>query len=82
MGRKIAVPPVVPPATPADRRELITDRSTLAGPPERIAEALLGIRERAGVPVEFVARSCFPTLPYDRQIELMQELAEGVAPLI
>ncbi len=77
-----ATPPAVPPAPPADRRELITDRSTLAGPPEGIAEALLEIRERAGVPVEFVARSYFPTLPYDRQVELMQELAEGVAPLI
>lgn len=77
-----ATPPAVPPPAPADRRELIADRSTLAGPPERIAAELRDIRERAGVPVEFVARSCFPTLPYDRQVELMQELAEGVAPLI
>jgi probable F420-dependent oxidoreductase len=76
------VPPADPPPPPADRRELIADRSTLAGPPDRIAEALLEIRERAGIPVEFVARSYFPTLSYERQLELMQELAEGVAPLV
>ena len=40
------------------------------------------VKQGMGVPVEFVARSYFPTLPYDRQVELMQELAEGVAPLI
>ena len=40
------------------------------------------MRETAGVPVEFVARSYFPTLDYDAQVELMQQLAEEVAPHI
>jgi hypothetical protein len=38
------------------------------------------IRTRAGVSVEFVARSYFPLLEYDAQLDLMQLLAEGVAP--
>jgi hypothetical protein len=32
------------------------------------------------VPVEFVARSHLPFLEYDAQLEVMQQLAEGVAP--
>lgn len=38
------------------------------------------IRRRVGMPVEFVARSFFRTLPDEHQVELMAELAEGVAP--
>jgi hypothetical protein len=34
------------------------------------------------VPVEFAARSYFPTLDYGRQVELMTLLAEDVAPHI
>jgi len=32
------------------------------------------------VPVQFVARSHFPLLDYEAQVDLMQLLAEGVAP--
>jgi len=35
-----------------------------------------------GVPREFVARSHFPLLEYDAQVDLMQRLAEGVAPCV
>ena len=49
---------------------------------EEIVESLLALRERAGIPVEFVARSYFPTLEYPAQVALMQELAEEVAPHI
>ena len=55
-------------------------RAVFAGPPESIVGSLLAIRERAGMPVEFVARSYLPLLPWDAQVELMQALAEGVAP--
>jgi hypothetical protein len=34
------------------------------------------------MPVEFVARSYFPTLEYQAQVELMQQLAEEVAPRV
>jgi hypothetical protein len=43
-------------------------------------EALLEVRNQVPVPVEFVARSHLPLLEYDAQVEVMQQLAEGVAP--
>jgi hypothetical protein len=51
-----------------------------AGTPDELVEALLDIRRRAQVPVEFVARSYLHLVGYDEQVELMQQLAEGVAP--
>ncbi len=73
-------PPPAPPPPSREDRDLLRGRSTVAGTAEEIVETLHDIRQRAGVPVEFVARSYFPTLPYDDQLALMQELAEGVAP--
>ena len=72
-------PAPAPPATPDDD-ELVKGRATFVGTPGEIVEALLEIRKHAGVPVEFVARSYLPLLGYDAQVELMQHLAEGVAP--
>lgn len=71
-----------PPAPPFDesKRESLHRRSTLAGSTEEIVDFLNEMRETAGVPVEFVARSHFPTLEYDAQVELMQQLAEEIAP--
>jgi probable F420-dependent oxidoreductase len=74
-------PPAAPAALPADE-ELVKGRATYAGPPAALVEALLDIRRRAGVPVEFAARSYFPQLELDAQLELMAQLAEGVAPHI
>ena len=54
----------------------------IAGSSDEIVSALLAIRERASLPVEFVARSYFTTLAYEAQVELMQQLAEEVAPHI
>jgi probable F420-dependent oxidoreductase len=51
-----------------------------AGTTDELVETLLDIRVRAGVPVEFVARSHLPLLEYDAQVEIMEQLAEGVAP--
>ena len=53
--------------------------STCAGTTDEIVEALLDIRKQAGVPVEFVARSYFPSLEYAAQVDLMAQLAQGVA---
>jgi alkanesulfonate monooxygenase SsuD/methylene tetrahydromethanopterin reductase-like flavin-dependent oxidoreductase (luciferase family) len=71
-----------PPAPPFNRPDdaLVKGRSTYAGPTDELVEALLDIRRQAGVPVEFVARSHLPLLEYDAQVDLMRELAEGVAP--
>ena len=48
--------------------------------PDELVEALLEIRNGVSVPVEFVARSHLPMLEYEAQVEVMQQLAEDVAP--
>jgi hypothetical protein len=49
------------------------------GSADQIVSSLLDIRQAADMPVEFVARSHFPTLSNSDQVELMQNLAEEVA---
>ena len=75
-----ALPAVTPPPFDGPDAALVRGRATYAGTPEEIVEALLAIRTQAGVPVEFVARSHFPLLGYEAQVDLMARLAEGVAP--
>jgi probable F420-dependent oxidoreductase len=78
-----ATRPGPPPAAPPldeERKQRMFARSVTAGTGEQIVEYLHGIREAAGVPVEFAARSYFPTLDYQQQVELMHQLAEDVAP--
>ena len=67
-----------PPAFARADEALVRGRATIAGTTDELVEALLDIRKRAGVPVEFAARSYFPMLELDAQLELMQQLAEGV----
>lgn len=74
------LPAVTPPPFEGPDAALVRGRATYVGPPESIVESLLEIRAQAGVPVEFVARSHFPLLGYDEQVDLMAQLAEGVAP--
>jgi probable F420-dependent oxidoreductase len=73
-------PPPTAPAFDVTKRDRLYGRSTVAGSGEQIVETLNAIREAAGLPVEFVARSYFHTLEYNDQVELMQQLAEEVAP--
>ncbi len=75
-----ALPAAVPPPFEGSDEALLKGRATYAGPPAEIVEALLDIRAKAGVPVEFAARSHLPLLAYDTQVDLMEQLAEGVAP--
>ncbi len=78
-----ATRPGPPPAAPPfdeSKRERLYGRSTLAGTGDQIVTQLNEIREAAGLDVEFAARSYFHTLDYDDQVELMQRLAEEVAP--
>jgi len=65
-----------------DRRDDLKQRSVYVGPAEWIAEQLNDLRARAGVPIEFVARSYLHTLHYAAQTELMDRLAEEVMPLV
>jgi alkanesulfonate monooxygenase SsuD/methylene tetrahydromethanopterin reductase-like flavin-dependent oxidoreductase (luciferase family) len=74
------LPPPSPPPWDRPDDELVKGRSTFAGTPDELVEAMLDIRKQAGVPVEFVARSHFPLLEYDAQFDLMEQLADGVAP--
>ncbi len=76
------LPPPAPPPIDRPDEELVKARSTYAGTPDQLVEAMLAIRDQAGVPVEFVARCHFPLLGYDAQVDLMQQLSEGVAPHI
>ena len=75
-----SLPPPAPP--PFDRPDdaLLKRRTTLAGTPHELVDTLLALREQAGVPVEFVARSHLPMIEYEEQLDVMQQLAEGVAP--
>jgi len=79
-ARRPGAPPP-PPPTP-DIEALVRGRAVFAGPPESIVESLQALRERVGMPVDLVARSFFSLLPLDDQLELMQALAEGVAPYV
>lgn len=73
-------PPPSPPELTNERRSRLQDRFTVAGSSDEIVSTLLGVRQRASMPIEFVARSYFPTLAHEDQVELMQQLAEEVAP--
>ncbi len=77
-----SLPPPAPPPFEGSDEALLKGRATYAGSTDEIVEALLDIRKRAGVPVEFAARSHLPYLEYDAQVDLMEQLAEGVTPHI
>jgi alkanesulfonate monooxygenase SsuD/methylene tetrahydromethanopterin reductase-like flavin-dependent oxidoreductase (luciferase family) len=74
------LPPASPPAFEGDAEKLLARRTAHAGTTDELVEALLDVRRQVPVPVEFVARSHLPMLEYDAQVEVMEQLAEGVAP--
>ena len=74
------LPPVSPPLFNRPDDTLLKRGTTYAGTTDELVETLLGIREQAGVAVDFVARSHLPLLDLDAQLDVMHELAEGVAP--
>lgn len=75
-------PPPAPPELTEQDRETLLRRNVIAGSSDEIVTALLAIREKSTLPVEFVARSYLTTLEYEDQVELMEQLAEEVAPHI
>lgn len=77
-----STPPPTAPAFDDSKRDSLFGRSTIAGTGQHIVDHLGEIRQAARLPVEFAARSYFPTLSYDSQVELMAQLAEEVAPHI
>lgn len=54
----------------------------LGGSADEIVDATALMREQAGVPIEWVARSYFPDLPYDRQVDIAGQLAADVMPFL
>jgi probable F420-dependent oxidoreductase len=74
------LPAVTPPRFDRPDEMLVAGRAAHAGTTDELVEALLDLRAQAGVPVEFAARSHFPLLDYEAQVDLMHMLAEGVAP--
>ncbi len=70
-----------PPALSAEAEEELRS-ATLLGSESDIAEQLAEIRAAAGAELDIVARAYLPTLTYDEQVEVMQQLAEEVAPLV
>jgi len=73
-------PPPEAPELKEDQRQRLFTRSTVAGTTEQIVDFLRDIRRQTGIEVEFAARSYFPTLGYEAQVELMEQLATEVAP--
>ncbi len=74
------LPPASPPPFEGEDERLLARRTAHAGTPDELVQALLEVGKRVPVPVEFVARSHLPMLEYDAQVEVMQQLAEDVAP--
>jgi len=74
------LPPASPPPFDRPDEDLLKRRTAHAGTPDELVEALLAVRNAVPVPVEFVARSHLPMLDYEAQVDLMEQLAEGVAP--
>ncbi len=75
-----SLPVASPPPFEGEAEKLLARRTAHAGTPDELVEALLEVRNQVPVPVEFVARSHLPLLEYDAQVDVMQQLAEGVAP--
>ena len=74
------LPAASPPPFEGEDEKLLKRRTAHAGTPDELVEALLAVRHQVSVPVEFVARSHLPLIEYDAQVEVMQQLADGVAP--
>jgi hypothetical protein len=55
-------------------------RRALIGTGEQIVERLNELEIAAGVPIDFVARSYFPTMSRDQQWEVVGRLAGEVLP--
>lgn len=73
-------PPPPAPDMDEEQHRGLRQGTALAGTGEEIVAALLDMREKVAMPVQFSARSYLPTLEYQAQVELMQQLAEEVAP--
>jgi alkanesulfonate monooxygenase SsuD/methylene tetrahydromethanopterin reductase-like flavin-dependent oxidoreductase (luciferase family) len=67
------------PLLDVESHDNITQR-IIGGSSAEIVDTLGSIREKAGVPIDWVARSFFADLGYGRQLEIAQQLADEVMP--
>lgn len=75
-----SLPVASPPPFVGRDDALLKRRTAHAGTTDELVDVLLEVRSRVPVPVEFVARSHLPLLDAAAQLEVMEQLAEGVAP--
>ena len=76
--------------TPAELQEIgdrlgtpVTwERRIIGGSAGEIIDTVGALRNDVGVPVEWVARSYFPDLTYDRQVAIADRLASDVMPFL
>lgn len=59
-----------------------TRKISVIGTSEQIVEYFRAVKEQVGVPLRLVARSHFATVPFTRQLEIVDQLAEEVAPFV
>jgi len=69
------------PALPPSEATWVSEQ-IIGGSSREIVDTIGSIRERVGVPVEWVARSFFFDLPYGRQLDIAEQLATEVMPFI
>ncbi len=72
--------PAPPPMDAATEQALRSN--VMVGTAEQVAARILEIREAAGVPFEFVARSYFPNRSFSALEEQIHQIAEELAPLL
>ena len=73
---------IATPRIPTEEDMENTNRRILGGSAGEIVDTAASIREESGVPVEWIARSYFPDLTYDRQLDVAGRLATDVMPFL
>ena len=71
---------IVPTPALDEKTTAMMQKAALIGSSQQIIDHLNEVKEQAGVPIRFMARSHFSTLSFARQVELMDLLAEEVLP--
>jgi alkanesulfonate monooxygenase SsuD/methylene tetrahydromethanopterin reductase-like flavin-dependent oxidoreductase (luciferase family) len=69
-----AGPPPSPPPLDSENEAKLR-KSVLLGRPDDLAQHISRLREEVGVDFEFVARAYYPGLSYERQLQVLEDLA-------
>lgn len=63
-----------------DDMRIKVEQRIIGGSSDEIVDTLSTIRDNAGVPIEWVARSYFSDISFDRQVDIASQLASDVMP--